>query len=117
MQNLLQVVLSQPSNTPLKLRILSFTISSYLIFLLRLISETRVWAHNLLWGLCICKYCENESVLDSNQLRLLASLWCFPFTPTALKLSNLVICYNPFSRSLFLVHLDFIFLAKCTMNM
>ena len=53
----------------------------------------------LLGGLCRCNYCENGPVLDSNQHLLFASLVCYPFTPTGLKLSNLSISYDPFSRS------------------
>ena len=59
-------------------------------------------ANKMLGGLNRCNYCENEPVLDSNPHLLLASLVCFPFTPTGLKLSNLGISFNPFSRSLFL---------------
>ena len=54
-------------------------------------------------GLCRCNYCENAPVLNSNQDLLLASQVRYPFTPTGLQLSNLVISYNPFSRSFLLL--------------
>ena len=62
----------------------------------------------LLGGLFRLNYCENGPVLDSNQHLLLASLVCYPFTPTGLKLSNLGISYNPFSRSFLFLKASFL---------
>ena len=44
---------------PFKVFIISFTVSNYLVFLLRLSSKTRVWDHNLLGGLDRRNYCED----------------------------------------------------------
>ena len=52
--------------------------------------------------------CENVPVLDSNQHLLLASLVCYPFTPTGLKLLNLGVSYNPFSRSFLFLKASFL---------
>ena len=53
-------------------------------------------------------YFENEPVVDSNQHLLLASLECYPFRPTGLKLSKLCISYNPFTRSFLFLEAPFL---------
>ena len=63
---------------PLKLRIISFTVSNYRVSFLLFSSKTRVWAHNMLGGLSRRNYCENGPVQDSNQ-HLLYPLLTFFF--------------------------------------
>ena len=55
--------------------------------------------HPLLRDLNRCNYCENGTVMNSNQYLILESLSCYLFTPVGLNLSNLGISYYPSSRS------------------
>ena len=63
---------------------------------------------NLLGGLSWCNYCEKGPVLDSSQHLLLASLVCYPFASTVLKLSSLGISYSPFSCFFWLIKASYL---------